>query len=91
MSLFALNHEFQRSIYSAWKEFSASPNEQAELDPQAVESRSHQSVPRPGNQREGFVPNRTRNVIKSRVADESTFMQHDAKAWGRFLDSKTRE
>ena len=91
MSLFALNHEFQRSIHSAWEEFSGHSPEKAQHNHQAAGSRSYQSVPRPVNQRERFVQSRTLNSITSRAAGKSEFMQHDAKAWGRFLDSKSKE
>jgi len=91
MSLFALNHEFQRSIYSAWEDFSGHSRAQAALDPEGVESRSDLSVLRLGNQREGLVRSRTQDSITYRVADESELMQHDAKAWGSFLDSKRKE
>ena len=91
MSLFALNHEFQRSIYSAWEDFSGHSRAQAEPDPEVVESRSHQSFLRLRNQREASLQSRTQNSITSRVGGESEFMQHDAKAWGRFLDSKGKE
>jgi len=90
MSLFALNNEFQRSIYSVWEEFSGRSRVRAKPDPEAVESSSHQSVLRLGNQREGFVQSRSQNAITFRVAGESEFMQHDAKAWGRFLDGKSK-
>ena len=89
MSLFALNYEYQRSIYRAWEDFSDNSQAQAEPDPQAVESWSHRSVRRLGDQQEGFVQHRTQNTNAVRVAGESEFMQHDAKAWGRFLDSKS--
>ena len=91
MSLFALSNEYQRSSYRSWEDFSDHPQVQAESDPEAVENRSHRSVLRLDNQREGAALSRTQKSMAFRAAGESEFLQHDAKAWGRFLDSKRRE
>jgi hypothetical protein len=91
MSLFALNHEYQRSIDRIWEDFSAHSRAQTEPAPEAVESKSHQSVLNPGDQGEVFVQNKTQNTITPRVVGGSELMQYDAKAWGCFLDSKRKE
>jgi len=91
MSLFALNNEFQRSIYSVWEDFSGHSRAQANPDPEMVEIRSDRSVLCLGNQREGFVQSRIQNSNTLRVAGESEFLQYDAKAWGCFLDSKRKK
>jgi len=91
MSLFALNNEFQRSIYRAWEDFSDDSRARARPDAAGGESGRPQSFRRPGNQAGGFVQGAAQHPITLREASESAFLQHDAKAWRRFLDSKRTE
>ena len=91
MSLYALNHEYQRSIDRIWADFSAHSRAQNEPAPAEVESKSHQSVLDLGNQGEVFVQNKTQKTITSRTVGGSALMQCDAKAWGCYLDSKRGE
>jgi len=91
MSLFALNYEYQRSIDRIWEDFPALSRAQTEPAPEEVESKRHQSVLNLGSQGEVFVQNKTQNAITPQVVCGSELMQCDAKAWGRFLDSKRKE
>lgn len=88
MSLFALNYEYQRSIDRIWEDFSALSRSQTEPAPDDVKSMPDQSVFGLGNQGEVSVQHKTQNAIRPQVAGRSALMQCDAKAWGRFLDSK---
>ena len=90
MSLFALKHEYQRSIDIIMEEFSGHSRAQTKRATQVVEDKSHQPVLSPGSQREGFVQSRVRNSSTYLEAGESEFIQHDGKAWERFLDSKCK-
>jgi len=90
MSLFALNNEFQRSIYRAWEDFSGDSRVQAQPGREAVESRKQESVLDLGKQREGLAQSRPRNAVELGMPSGPGFLQHDAQAWGRFLDSKSK-
>ena len=91
MSLFALNHEYQRSIDRIWEDFSAHSRAQIEPAPGEMESKSHQSGLNMGNQGDVFVQNKAQNAITPQAVGGSELMQYDAKAWGCFLDSKRKE
>lgn len=87
MSLFALSYEYQRSIDRIWEEFSV----ESEQAPEEPASKHHQSVLHPDNQGAVIVQNKTQNAITAHGTGGSELMQYDAKAWGRFLDSKRKE
>ena len=91
MSLFALNYEYQRSIDRIWEDFSARSRAQSRPAPEEVESKGHQPILNLGNRGELFVQNKTQNAITPPGVGGSELMQYDAKAWGRFLDSKRKE
>jgi hypothetical protein len=91
MSLFALNHAYQRSIDRIWEDFAAHSRAQTEPAPEEVESKNHQSGLNLGNQGEVSMQNRTQKAIRPQVVGGSELMQYDAKAWGCFLDSKHKE
>lgn len=91
MSLFALNYEYQRSIDRIWEDFSALSRAQPEPAPEEVESKRYQSILNLGNQGEVFEQNETQNAITPQVVGGFELMQCDAKAWGRFLDSKRKK
>lgn len=89
MSLFAHSYEYQRSFARLREEFSAPSRTRTEpAAPGEGETRRPKSVPDSGGQREVFVRNKAHNVIPPQVVGGSPLMQYDAKAWGRFLDSK---
>jgi len=88
MSLFALNNEFQRSIYSVWEEFSGHSRAHAKVMPEKAKDEDLNSVLMFGNPQQGSTQTEIPRAISFREAHGSAFLQHDIKAWGRFLDSK---
>jgi hypothetical protein len=91
MSLFAINHEYQRSIDRTWKDFSAHSRARTATSAEEAQSKSHRSVLDLDNQGEVFVQNETQNAITPQVAGGSELIQFNAIAWGCFLDSKRKE
>ena len=91
MSFFALNHEYQRSIDSAWEDFSAHSRALTETGAEKAQSRSHQTFLNLDNQGEGFVQKKTQTAITPQGVGGSELIQYNAKAWGYFLDSKRKE
>ena len=90
MSLFALRREYQRSTERVWQDFSGNLRTQTESAPGDNKSTHHRSVLDLNSQREGVERRNARTVITSQPADGPGFIQHDVKAWARFLDGQRR-
>jgi len=89
MSLFALNHEYQRSFDRIWEEFSAHSRAQSEpAAPEQVERKSRHSLLNSGYQGEVRLQHESADMPQG--TGEPEWIQHDAKAWGHFLDSKRK-
>ena len=92
MSLFALRREYQRSFDRIFEDFSV--HSQAQTEPpslEEVETNRQRSVISLGNHPERYEQSKIQNAIKPQMEGEYEFIQHDVRAWGRFLDSKHKE
>ena len=92
VSLFTLRREYQRSFDRIFEDLSVYSRAHTERSyPEEVETNRQRPVISLGNQLGSHEQSEIRNVITPKVANEYDLIQHDVKAWGRFLDSKHKE